>query len=155
MLNKVLQSKFIVKNTDNYLIKLGLITYQNESKFHRLFRHSLTTLGFILLGKFWLSILIWILKSNDINHCKQWIMYLGDLTLCFPKIRIHFNMLLSMFVCQCVVTQLAHNKLICDEKFHDFKWMKLFHMLNGKLKPSQIGFTHSKDLIEFAERFDS
>ena len=77
MLNKVLQSKFIVKNTDNYLIKLGLITYQNESKFHRLFRHSLTTLGFILLGKFWLSILIWILKSNDINHCKQWIMYEG------------------------------------------------------------------------------
>lgn len=121
MLNKILQSKFIVENVDNYLIKLGLITYQNESKNHRLFRYSITTLGFILLGKFWLSILIWTLKSNDIDHCKQWNMYLGDLTLCFPKIRIHFNMLLSMFVCQCVVTQLAHNKLIWDGKFHNFK----------------------------------
>ena len=64
-------------------------------------------------------------------------------------------MLLSMFVCQCVVTQLAHNKLICDGKFHEFKWMKLFHMLSGKLIPSQIGFTPSKALIQFAERFDS
>lgn len=154
MLNKVLQREFVIKNADDYLIKLGLIAYKNEERNHSLIRFFLFILGFIFLGKFWSSIGIWLLKCKDTNNCRQWNKYLGDLTLCSPKIRIHFNTVLSMFVCQSFITQITHNKMIYDGNFNDFKWMKLFHMLNGKIKPSQMGFTCSKDVIKFVNRFD-
>ena len=153
MLNKVLQSEFVVKNVDEFIYKLCLIRQQNESKKYRFFRYFNTILGQIILVKFWTSISIFTLKSHQIDQYKQIILYLGDLTFYTPKIRIHFNLLLSMFFCQSILFQFRHNKLlISNGKFCEFKWMKLFQMLNGKIKPSEIGFTHWNDVMLLVKR---
>lgn len=155
MLNKVLQSEFVVKDVDHFIYKLGLIRQQNESKKYRLFRYFNTILGLIILVKFWTSISIFILKCHQIDEYKQIIVYLGDLTFYVPKIRIHFNLLLSMFFSQEILFQFYHNKLLLSNgKFNQFKWMKLFEMLSGKIKPSKVGFTHWNDVMLLIKRFD-
>ena len=114
----------------------------------------MTTLGVLLLSKYIISIFIFGFKANEMEKYKNLIIYLGDFTLYTSKIRIHFNMVFVAFITQSLLIQFSHNKLLfSDGKFNQFRWMKIFEMLAGKVKPLRVGFLYWNDVVVFAERF--
>ena len=154
MLRKLLPRKYLIENADGYLYNFGLIKKQHESKRYTLYRYFMTALGVLLLLKFATSIFIFNFKANEMEKYENLIIYLGDFTLYTSKIRIHFNMIFVAFITQSLLIQFSHNKLLFSNgKFNQFRWMKLFEMLAGKVKPLQVGFLYWNDVVVFAERF--
>ena len=153
MLNKLLTEKYLIENVDDYFYNFGLIKKQYESKRYTLYRYFMTTISVLLLLKFATSTFIFSFKANEMEKYKDLIIYLGDFTLYTSKIRIHFNVVFVAFIIQSLLIQFSHNKLLfSDREFKQFRWMKLFEMLSGKVKPLQVGFLYWDDVIVFAER---
>ena len=153
LLNKVLPKEFRIKDVDVYIYKLGLIKKQHESKKYQLFRYLVLFTAILNAIKSVISILIYHFKANQIDQYERLFVWIGDYTFYIPKIRYHINAVVIVVVIQTTAIQILHNKLICDRNYANFNWIKPFGMLEGKIKPSEIGFTNHDDVRKFVKRF--
>lgn len=64
-----------------------------------------------------------------------------DFTYFMPKIRFHANMAFIISMFKITVLQIVHHFLLHSNGGQQFRWMKSFEMLSGKVKLSEIMMT--------------
>ena len=152
--NKVLAKENQINDVDVYLYKVGFIKKHNESRLFRCFRYFVMIAPVIMNVKCICSILIFYFKSNQIDQYKMLLLSLNDFTYYMPKIRFHLNLLYLVSFGNTSLLQFWHYKLLHSNGGLKFYWMKVFEMLSGKIKPSEIGLTHWDDVMVLMKRLD-
>ena len=154
MIHKVLSKENRTEEVDEYFFKIGYLKLkiQNESKKFRLFRYLVAIIPLIVATKFLTSILIYYYKSNQIDQYRMLLISINDFTYFMPKIRIHANLVLLFGLVNASIQQFVHYKLLYSNGGQQFNWMKLFQMLSGKVKPSEIGLIHWDDVMVLVKR---
>ena len=89
---------------------------------------------------------------NWVNQYKMLLTFINDFTYFMPKIRIHANLVLLFGLVNASIQQFVHYKLLYSNDGLQFNWMKLFQMLSGKVKPSEIGLTNWDDVMMLVKR---
>lgn len=153
MINKVLPPKYRINEIHYILTKIGFIKQTNnpESRLFRLFRYIVMIVPFIVSVKYFFVIFIYYYKSNQIHHYKMLLLSINNFTFFMPKIRIHANLIILVGSINVSILQFTHYKLYSNGG-QQFRWTKLFEMLSGKIKPSQIGLTHGDDVMVLVKR---
>lgn len=153
MINNVLSEENKINDFHVILSKIGFINKQNETKKFRLFRYFVIIAPLIFSIKCLISILIYYYKSNEIDKFERLLISLNDFMYYFPKLRIHGNFLLIIWSFGHVsAVQLTYYYLLHSNDGQQFHWMKPFEMLSGKIKPSEIEFTHWNDVMMLVKR---
>ena len=80
-------------------------------------------------------------KSHQIDQYKMLLISIYDFTYFMPKIRFCVNMAFIISMLKIKVLQIVHHFLLHSNGGQQFRWMKLFEMLSGKVKPSEIMVT--------------
>ena len=153
MINNVLTEENRINDIDVILSKIGFIAKQNETKKFRLFRYFVIIAPFILSTKCLIAILIYYYKSNEIDKFERLLISLNDICYYIPKVRIHGNFLQIVWSFgQVSVVQFTYYYLLHSNDGQPFHWMKLFKMLSGKIRPSEVGLTHWDDVMMLVKR---
>ena len=145
--DKVLPLDNRIKDIDKYFFIKRKTTFKN-----RIFTYFVMMGQLCFIAKCVCSIIVYNYKSDQIQHYKMFLLSTFDLTYFMPKIRFYGNLAYILAYSNSFLLQIVHHQLFQLNGGQLFRWTKIFQMLSGNIKLSQLELTNWNDIMAIVKR---